>query len=264
MASETTQVLHLSQGHLNLLETCPRQFQHTYLDKLHLLSHPDHEENQILGSRFHLLMQQREMGLPINGFLQADPQLQSWISALTNLVPELLTPTVPPSFRESEHCRTLQIQNYLLCVVYDLLIADPFQAQILDWKTYPKPLNKRKLQQNWQTRLYLYVLAETSAYLPQNISMTYWFFQSEGQPQNIQFNYDHTQHQRTAQRLDQLLNQLTNWLEAYQSKQAFPQVPENSTTCNYCHFATLCQRTQAQAEHQQNLPNIANIPEVTL
>lgn len=265
MLSETTQLLRLSQGHLNLLEACPRKFQHTYLEQLNSPLDPKHEEHQTLGSQFHLLMQQREMGLPIGSFLEADTQLKSWMSGFSNAAPEILTPTDTQTFRESEHYRTLQIQNYLLTVVYDLFIADNQQAQILDWKTYPKPQNQRKLAQNWQTRLYLYVLAETSAYLPKNISMTYWFVQSEVQPQNITFNYDSTQHQQTAQKLNQLLNKLTNLLEKYEKNQLFPQVSENSKICNYCYFAPGCARTQASPENQQNyLPNLANIPEVSL
>ncbi|GAX35797.1 PD-(D/E)XK nuclease family protein [Nodularia sp. NIES-3585] len=265
MLSETNQLLRLSQGHLNLLEACPRKFQHTYLDQLNSPLNPEHEEHQTLGSQFHLLMQQREMGLPIGSFLEADTQLQNWMSGFTNAAPEILTPTDSQTFRESEHYRILQVQDYLLTVVYDLFIADSQQAQILDWKTYPKPQNKRKLEQNWQTRLYLYVLAETSAYLPKNISMTYWFVQSEGKPQSITFNYNLTQHQQTEKELNQLLNKLTNWLEDYQRNQLFPQVPENSKTCNYCHFAAHCARTQASEEYQQNyLPNLANIPEVSL
>jgi len=69
MLTTHTQLLRLSQGHLNLLETCPRKFQHTYLEQLNSPANPEHEERQTLGSRFHLLMQQREMGLPINSFL---------------------------------------------------------------------------------------------------------------------------------------------------------------------------------------------------
>ncbi|MEY3333388.1 MAG: hypothetical protein RLZZ176_1688 [Cyanobacteriota bacterium] len=59
------QILRLSQGHLNLLATCPRKFQHSYLEQLNTPPDPKHEKYQILGSRFHLLMQQREMGLAI-------------------------------------------------------------------------------------------------------------------------------------------------------------------------------------------------------
>jgi PD-(D/E)XK nuclease superfamily len=267
MLPTSTQLLRLSQGQLNILEACPRKFQHAYLDQLNSPSDPEHEERQTLGSRFHLLMQQREMGLPIHSFLQADAQLQSWMASFTHAAPEILTPAIDgQTFRESEHYRTLQFEDYLLTVVYDLLIADNQQAQILDWKTYPKPQNKSKLAQNWQTRLYLYVLAETSVYLPENISMTYWFVQSEGKPQSIKFSYDAAQHQRTAKKLNQLLKELTNWLEFYPQNQQLPQVAEGKKLCNYCQFATQCERAQAAEEENQinSLPNLAKIQEVSL
>jgi predicted RecB family nuclease len=276
MLSTPTQLLRISQGQLNLLERCPRQFQHTYLENLNSPSDPEQEERQTLGSRFHLLMQQREMGLPIQSFLQADTQLQTWMSDFANAAPEILAPaTDSQTFRESEHYRTLQVQNYLLTVVYDLLIADNQKAQILDWKTYPKPPHKSKLEKNWQTRLYLYVLAETSDYLPENISMTYWFVQSQGKPQNIKFNYNSTQHQRSANELNELLNDLTYWLERYQQKEQFPQLPVGNKACTYCQFAPRCDdryanrsrhRTQAtEPESDGNLlPNIDSIKEVAM
>ncbi|MBD2297525.1 PD-(D/E)XK nuclease family protein [Nostoc sp. FACHB-190] len=266
MLSTSPNLLRLSQGQLNLLERCPRQFQHTYLEQLNSPADPEHEERQTLGSRFHLLMQQREIGLPIDSLLQADAQLQKWMSAFANAAPDIVTPTTNNQiFRESEHYRTLQVQDYLLTVIYDLLIADNQQAQILDWKTYPKPPDKRKLAQNWQTRLYMYVLAETSEYLPENISMTYWFVQSEGRPQNIKYTYDNKQHQQTAKKLNQLLNNLTTWLKLYQKSQPFPQVIETSKVCNYCQFAVRCQRIQSGEDTViYPLVNIDNIQEVTL
>lgn len=266
MLSTPTHILRLSQGQLNLLERCPRQFQHTYLEQLNSPANPEHEDKQTLGSRFHLLMQQREMGLPINSLLQADAQLQSWMSAFANAAPEILTPaTDNQTFRESEHYRTLQVQDYLLTVIYDLLIADNQQAQILDWKTYPKPPDKRNLEKNWQTLLYLYVLAETSEYSPENISMTYWFVQSEGRPQNIKFTYTNKQHQQTAKKLNQLLNNLTTWLELYQQGQPFPQVVESSKICDRCQFSNRCQRIQTTEESSKvSLPTIDSIQEISL
>ncbi|MBW4592563.1 MAG: PD-(D/E)XK nuclease family protein [Brasilonema angustatum HA4187-MV1] len=282
MQSTQTQLLRLSQGQLNLLERCPRQFQHTYLEQLHSPLDPEHEERQTLGSRFHLLMQQREMGLPIDTFLQEDAQLQRWMSAFANAAPEILNSTPnSQTFRESEHYRTLQVQDYLLTVIYDLLIADNQQAQILDWKTYPKPSQKRKLEQNWQTRLYLYVLAETSNYLPENISMTYWFVQPEGKPQSVKFSYNTTRHQQTAKKLNQLLSRFTDWMEHYYQGQPFPQEPEGSKACDYCQYTTRCNR-QSSVQHinsptisgqisptnstivETNLLNIASIQEVSL
>ncbi|BAZ28120.1 hypothetical protein NIES4074_05510 [Cylindrospermum sp. NIES-4074] len=275
MLSTPTQLLRLSQGQLNLLEACPRKFQHTYLEQLNTPADPEHEERQTLGSRFHLLMQQREMGLPIDSFLQADTQLQSWMAGFAEAAPEILKPAPDDqTFRESEHYRTLQVQDYLLTVIYDLLIADSQQAQILDWKTYPKPQNKSKLEKNWQTRLYMYVLAETSVYLPEQISMTYWFVQSQGKPQNIKFTYSTAQHQQTAKKLHQLLSQLGNWLKGHKTNLLLPQVPEGRKICDYCQFAVKCDRLQTAAGDgilategaiaTNSLPNLDNIQEVSL
>jgi len=267
--------MRLSQGQLNLLERCPRQFQHTYLDQLGSPASPEQQERQIWGSRFHLLMQQRELGLPIEPLVQEDAQLQRWMTAFASAAPEILAGGLDrQTFRESEHCRTLQVQDYLLTVVYDLLLADELQAQILDWKTYPKPQNRRRLEQNWQTLLYLYVLAETSDYLPEQISMTYWFVQSPAQPQSLKFTYNTPQHQQTAQKLHRLLNQLSDWLQRYQMGEPFPQVSESSACCDWCQFAVRCDRDPSAQESapsdgwelasSEDWPPIANIQEVSL
>ncbi|MBE9212737.1 PD-(D/E)XK nuclease family protein [Plectonema cf. radiosum LEGE 06105] len=279
------QLLRISQGQLNLLERCPREFQHTYLEQLRPPINPENQEKQLQGSRFHLLMQQQEMGLEIDKFLQADEndkkdhdilQLQNWIKAFAIAAPEILTEEIANSetFRESEHYRTLQVENYLLTAIYDLLIANPEQAEIFDWKTYPKPESKRKLQYNWQTRLYLYLLAETSDYPPEKISMTYWFVQSQSKPHNIKFSYNSSQHQQTKKKLNQHLNRLTQWLEAYQQGEQFPQLSEGSKTCNYCQYASRCQRQIVVSDTKsssENLPgvdvrlvNLANIQEVPI
>ncbi len=261
-------LLRLSQGQLNLLERCPRQFQHTYLDQLGSPANPEQQERQILGSHFHLLMQQREMGLPIDTFLQEDAELQRWMSAFANAAPEILKPDINSQiFRESEHYRTLQVQDYLLTVIYDLLIADDKQAQILDWKTYPDPPNKRKLQENWQTRLYLYVLAETSEYLPENISMTYWFVNSGSTLQSTKFTYSDAQHQQTEKKLEQLLNKLTSYLQRYQEGEPFPQVGISKKRCDYCQFAPRCDRNRDSEDTNTldtTLVNLATIQEVSL
>jgi PD-(D/E)XK nuclease superfamily len=268
MLSTTTQILRLSQGHLNLLAACPRKFQHSYLEQLNTPLDPKHEEYQILGSRFHLLMQQREMGLPIDNLLQTDPRLQNWMTDFTNIAPEIFITNINnQTFRESEHYRTLQIGDYLLTVIYDLLIADQNQAQILDWKTYPQPPKPEILAQNWQTRLYLYVMAETSNYLLENISMTFWFVQSKGQTKKIEFRYNEQEHQKTAQELNQLLNNLTQWVKNHQNHISLPQISESKKICESCQYAVRCHRQkikQITIDINQQFPSLENIVEVSL
>jgi len=255
--------MRLSQAQLNVLERCPRQFQHTYLEQLGP-TNLEQQERLSSGSRFHLLMQQRELGLPIAPLVEEDAQLQRWMSAFTGAASDILSPNSNSDFRESEHCRTLQVQEHLLTVIYDLLIASDRTCQILDWKTYPKPQNRNKLGQNWQTLLYLYVLAETSEYLPEQISMTYWFVQTDDKPQSLTFTYSNIQHQQTRQKLSQLLTKLTHWLEAYEQGEQFPQVAEGSKTCDYCQFITRCDRYDKEEISQNWLPNLADIQELSL
>ncbi|HAZ49878.1 MAG TPA: PD-(D/E)XK nuclease family protein [Cyanobacteria bacterium UBA11371] len=276
--------MRLSQGHLNLLATCPRKYQHTFIDQLGSPTTPEQQEKQAWGSRFHLLMQQRELGLPIESIIQEDAQLQRWVTGLVGVAPDILTPNPnSEAFRDSEHCRTLAFGDYLLTVIYDLLIADIKSAQILDWKTYPKPQKRQNLAQNWQTRLYLYVLAETSDYAPEQISMTYWFVQSQPEAKSLKFTYNAGLHEQTRRDLSRLLHQLTDWLRRYEKGEEFPLVEEPAGTCDFCQYAVRCNmvpeprrdiapqrwrdRTAETGESETNkdlMLNLASIQEVSL
>lgn len=255
--------MRLSQGHLNLLELCPRKFQHTYLEQLGSPNSPDQQERLLAGSRFHSLMQQWEMNLPIEPFLQEDPQLRKWFHAFIAAAPQILQ-IHNPMFRESEHLRLLEFQGHILTVVYDLLILTEQEAQILDWKTYPKP-SKNDLAQSWQSRLYPFVLAETSDYAPEQISMTYWFFQAQGEAQSLKLSYSAKQHEETRQVLNRSLNQLSEWLDRYETRgELFPQLPETASECLDCSFALRCQRSTQDAISPNAFLNLAEIQEVPL
>lgn len=235
----------ISQGQLNLLQVCPRKFQQTYLDQLATPLPPEQQERITWGSRFHLLMQQRELGLPIDLILAENPELEQVYHRFVATAVEIFNPNPAQQIlRESEHQITLNFQGFLLTVVYDLLILEQHQARIFDWKTYPRPQNRQGLAQNWQTLLYPFVLAETSHYQPEQISMTYWFVQ--GQPQSLTFTYNQAQHLQIKADLSQLLDQLSIWLTAYQEFGIeFPQVPNYSQVCEKCHFTLRCQREKS-------------------
>jgi hypothetical protein len=262
--------MRLSQGHLNLLELCPRKFQHTYLEQLGSPNSWEQQERMLAGSWFHLLMQQWDMGLPVEPFLQEDPQLRQWFQAFIAVAPKILNLT-DQATRQSEHLRILDVHGHLLTGVYDLLILTEQEAQILDWKTYPKPLKSDRLSQSWQSRLYPFVLAETSDYLPEQISMTYWFFQAKGDtdtPQSLKFPYSSAKHDETRQDLTRITNQLSEWLDRYETEGTFfPQVPDTSEHCSECSFAIRCQRSRHDQEalsHSINIENFAAIEEVPL
>jgi hypothetical protein len=245
--------IRLSQGHLNLLQVCPPQFQRLYLEQLAPPLSPEQLERLHWGSQFHLLMQQRELGLPLTPLAGELADAQNRLLAQA---PEIADLNQGMS-RAAEHCRTLSHGDYLLTVIYDLLITYPEEAKIFDWKTYLKPEKTEKLAQNWQTRLYLYVLAATSPYASEQISLTYWFVKDH--PRSLIFRYSQQQYEQTEADLGTLLHQLEEYLENYQQYQLdFPHTSQCQQTCPYYSLFR-----QSGLVWQNLLPWYTNLEEIT-
>ena len=254
-------LIRVSQTHLNLLTICPPRFQQVYLDCMGLLPDPQQEESMKWGSRFHLLMQQRELGLPIDSLLKTDSELDRSISAVINAAPQILLKKAK-IWREAEHWRTLSVGKFLLTVIYDLLIAEINQATILDWKTYRQPQDPYKLADDWQTRLYLYVLAETSEYVPEQIKMIYWFVKS-GKPKSVTFSYSQLQHQQTEKDLADLLANLETWWENYQHSQI--NLPHRADCQQNCPYRQLLSEESKEKDRCQAwIKSINEIDEISI
>lgn len=260
----------LSQGQLNCLTACPRKFQHLYLDQLGLPQFEVPQDQPRLGKQFHQLLHQKALGIDISPLAQTHPQLQQWLTIFAQEPPPMIV-----GEHHSEHLRSLLMQDYLLIAVYDLLIQGPQQAQILDWKTYQRPQDPDKLRLNWQTRLYPFLLAATSSYRPEQISMTYWF--AEVPPHRpatdhlLTVPYSQEMHQQNQQDLSHLLDQLSQWFTGYEHGESFPQVPIAAGQCytskTVCNFVSRCQRQQEQTEalaETEELEDVAAIAEVSL
>lgn len=257
-------MLSLSQGHLNVLSTCPRKFQNVYLERLNSPTNQQQQERLSWGNRFHLLMQQRELGLPVEPLLQEEELLEKSLEALLAAVPEMRSAS-EQVWRDAEHYRTLKFGDYLLTVVYDLLLLTPQTAKILDWKTYLKPENPTRVAHSWQTRLYLYVLAETSAYHCEQLEMTYWFVRLPDAPQKLTLNYSSDRHQQTHQDLERLLSSLTTWWPAYREHGTpFPQVNISDGKCRTCPYQSRCDRDSQANPTPDWSQAIASISEVRL
>ncbi|MEO0756357.1 MAG: PD-(D/E)XK nuclease family protein [Cyanobacteria bacterium J06648_16] len=235
----------LTQTHLDLLETCPRKFQHIFINGLSVPPDPELQDRATWGNQFHLLMQQQALALPIAVMEPVDPKMMACITQLKQAAPEFFNADLDPC-RQSETQRTLSFNGYLLTVIYDLLILGPQQAQIIDWKTYQRTPQRDRVEKNWQTRLYLYVLTETSGLEPEQVSMTYWFVRGRdpeaGQtvPESYRFSYSRSQHDRTRTELTELTHRLTR-LRALND---FPKVDISTGRCDSCTFARRCGRAE--------------------
>ena len=283
-------MLPLSQGHLTLLDACDRKFKYVFFDALSSPSSYEQKTKTQWGTQFHLLMQQRALNLPIAVMSDADAEmmqrLSALLSALEESAPDVFAPLKAGSgpvmnaeaSYQSEQKRTLDFNGYLLTVIYDLVVESPGSARIFDWKTHQQPPRKDWLQADWQTKLYLYVLCETSDLLPEQLSMTYCFVRAEAEggakngaenavengaengarasgtedtaplPSFYRFGYSAAQHHQTRKALEALTNRLTqgiSLLETGREAIGFPKVDEAKGLCVTCPFAIRCDRTSA-------------------
>ncbi|WP_071776917.1 PD-(D/E)XK nuclease family protein [Synechococcus sp. PCC 7335] len=272
-------MLPLSQSHLTHFESCPRRYQHVFFDALSTPSTYEQHTKTQWGSQFHLLMQQKALDLPIQAVSKADTQMIASLDALANAAPgvfnHLPAARSPSAFSQSEHRRTLAFNDYLLTVVYDLVVfsrrsdggqladrsGDQSKGHIYDWKTHQTPQKKARLASDWQTRLYQFVLCETTDLTPDQISMTYWFVRLDEsersgmsasttsippQPSSYQFDYDLAQHDQTRQ---DLLS-LTDGLTEMRRRENFPKVAVEKGVCEHCPFALRCDRLPFSAATQ--------------
>lgn len=257
-------MLTLTQGHLRLLELCPRRYQYSYLEPVPVPTDPTMVERQRWGTEFHRVMQQRELGLPIAALLREDAALDAAVNGLLSAAPDLFA---AEGFRQSEHRRTLPFNGYTLTAIYDLLVLGPV-GQIVDWKTYQRPPKSAQLAKDWQTRLYRYLLVETSELAPEQVTMTYWFVAPPSAaaavpPSSISLAYTAAQHRRTEADLQRLTDRLTALLA---TENDLPQVDVAKGYCAHCPFAVRCQRSQERygLNGELVLPAIADIAEVPL
>jgi len=264
--------LSLTQSSLQTLADCPRKFQHVYLEQLAL---PNFQTKaganlgvdlpQDLGTWFHRLLQQRELGLDIAPLLATNEPLPQWYEAFETAPPPMIA-----GRRESEHRRQCLLQGVTIVGIYDLVIWGKNQAQILDWKTYQRPQTSDYLKQHWQTRLYPYLLAATTDYPPDNIAMTYWFALARDGEHSLSFRYSRGLHEQTHQVLTQISQKLQAWISAYDQGTPLPQVDVIKGRCSNCEFAYRCHR-QPPAEPSETgfnpdilLESVVNYPEIAL
>lgn len=254
----------ISQRHLNVWTTCQRKFQHYFLDELSLPTASDVQSKLDLGTKFHLLIQQKELGLDVADVAASEANLEKWLLAF-----ETNPPTTISGDRLSEHRRTYELsigdRDYVLNAIYDLLImgsdrtsSETPAAQIIDWKTHQRPLSWTQLQANWQTRLYLYMLAKTSDFAPEQLSIIYWFANTATA---VTISYDRLQHQKTERDLAKILGQISQ----AQLDERFEQLPLGNEECNRCDFAHRCFRSSEVDNSEIWLGrSLDDYPEVTI
>ncbi|MCP5094963.1 MAG: PD-(D/E)XK nuclease family protein [Chloroflexi bacterium] len=238
--------LTLSRYKLTTFLACQRQFRVRYLDQLPWPAMPldDRGETAVTrGHAFHQLVQRHYLGLTINPNTIDDGTLRRWWT-IFNTHP----PSLPQGQLLPEMSLTVPIDDFLLNGRFDLLIkgkneqGTPFM-HLFDWKT-GKPQTESDLRHDWQTRLYLAMLAEgqqalwaadTAPLTPENIAITYWYVQEPDAPRTIQ--YSTTVHKQNWHDLQQILAQISTQLVS----ETWPRT-EDLSHCQRCAYQAFCGR----------------------
>lgn len=140
-----------------------------------------------------LLLQQQQLGLAVQDFVQGNEPLRLWFEAFTSHSPVLLE----AGETLLRYRRSLQRQDGLwLSAEYDLLVLGQARAQVI-------LLEATTPVQGWRSRLAPYLLVETRAYAPGAITLTHW---SPHQTQTV--HYSLAAHQQTQAELERLLHSL--------------------------------------------------------
>jgi CRISPR/Cas system-associated exonuclease Cas4 (RecB family) len=181
-------------------------------------------------------MQQYNAGLSLDKILTDNEEFNQSLKALISATQNIWTSSDIIT-KQAEYQLNYSIEQFIFTAVYDLIILYPKKAVIFDWKTFTKPDNQ-KLINDWQTKLYLYILAEKLNYKPHQIEFTYWFIKLPNKPESFTIKYNKPNHDRTKQELKYLLGKLENLTNEYiENNQDFPH-HNNCDNCDYQYLFT--------------------------
>ena len=237
----------LSQARLSAFVTCRRRFYLRYLQRLpwpDLLLETSLRPAIERGQEFHKLLERYFLGLPVDPASIRDGQLRTWWQRFMESDFPL-----PPGRRLPELRLTVPAGPHFLIGRFDLVIVDsahehPF-AHLYDWKT-SRPRPTAELQEAWQTRLYLAMLAESGTSLtegqvilhPDQVALTYWYVDDPLQPRTIMYTQD--QHAQNWSEIQALVADIEDSLQ-----QEHWSLTDNWSHCRTCAYQVYCGRQEA-------------------
>jgi hypothetical protein len=259
-----TNSLLLSRAKLEAFLACPRRFQLRSLEHLpwpHVPDEPQSTETMERGQQFHLLMERHFLGLDIPLTTIGDAAVATWYQAFKES-----KLAIPNGRYLPEHRLTVPVGKHLLLGRFDLLIVgeragEPF-AHIYDWKT-GKARDEHVLRQDWQTRLYLTLLAEGGAALggngrslkPENITLTYWYAAQPDKPRIME--YGQAEHDQNWADIQAVVAQVDESL----GQDKWP-LTDDLAQCRRCAYQIYCGRQAAGlADPPTNEDPIADEPD---
>jgi hypothetical protein len=232
--------LTLSRTKFATFLACQRRFQLRYLRQLPWPEAPlseQAEQVQGRGQQFHQLLERHFLGLPVELNEIGDNVVRGWWLAFQSSRLQL-----PRGRSLPELSLTIPVAGHLLNGRFDLLITNNQMAHIFDWKT-GRPQPESRLRHDWQTRLYLAMIAESGEALgahfaPEQIAVTYWYVSEPDKPRTIR--YSQSWHEQNWTQIEQLAGQIESQLLLDE----WP-LTNDLAECRICAYQAYCGRQAA-------------------
>lgn len=239
-----------SQASLQDYQDCRRRFELRYLERLPwpaVQTEPYLESERIMqqGAAFHHLVQQHQIGLPVE-LLSAqikDDELEDWWQRYLDSSPEFLLPRAEGHVRKyPERLLVTPLAGYTLLAKMDLLIIQPGRyLRIVDWKTSRRKPKRSWLASRLQTMVYRFMAVEAAGHLndgepvqADQVDILYWFTATPKEPEI--FTYSQEQYLEDRQTLIRMIEEI-----AARQTGDFPLTPDEQR-CRYCVYRSLCDR----------------------
>jgi hypothetical protein len=230
-----------SQSSLQDYSDCARRFQLRYLMQQQWPAPPaeplhDAERADILGKRFHLLVERYWRGLPVDRN-NLDAALMPWWDAFIQTPP----PNLPGEIRKPEIRTSALVHGQRLVATFDLLAYGPQgQVTIVDWKTSQHRPTRSWLDHRLQTIVYPLLLVDSAPRLlgytikPEQVRLIYWF---ANDPSNVEtFQYSTVRYEQDKATIGVVLDRLMAT-----DGEIWPLTPD-TRLCSLCQYRSLCDR----------------------
>ncbi len=234
-----------SQSSLQDYADCPLRFQLRYIDRLvwpAVESEPvlENERRQVEGQLFHRLVQQHQIGLPVDTLtrLANTPDLSRWWWNYLKALEQTGLRDIENPF--TELTLSAPVGNYRLAAKYDLVArATSGKIVIYDWKTYRKRPRDEWMASRLQRKVYQAMLVLSGARLndnkpipPEQVEMIYWYPEFPTEPACFPY---------TTQKYERDLAGLTGMIQEIATRQNFP-LTDDERKCTYCPYRSYCER----------------------
>ncbi len=193
-----------SQNSLRIYERCPKMFESVYIDGISGKGvDPELKKSIERGTNFHTLAERYFNGMK-DYFYIKDKQLLEWMGVLSEKYPQEIDCRSEFEIRQDK-------DGIRLMAKYDLLVIEDDKLKIVDFKTNKNPYNEEVMEEDIQTKVYMFLLGENlKKIFPEmkieNITMEY--FQLNYPKNKIFIEYNEKKHEKNKKTLKNLIDKI--------------------------------------------------------